>query len=203
MNIIWEIFLETVKILALFAGVLGMVFSLLLIYSPEIFRAVGSRLNYYVNIDKKISFLDRNIQTRSYVYNRNIISGILFVIGSLYIVIFLQYKPDVQNIIRIFFGTENYFSIMEIIFKSIVWVFKLSGCIGIIIGLILIFRPFTMSKLEKKMNTGFSTQPIIDKLDQTHQDIDKLVYKHPLLFGLPGLAASILLIVLAIGNIIE
>ena len=79
---------------------------------------------------------------------------------------------------------------------------KFVGVAGIIIGLILLFSPGKMKKIENKINTWFSTKEMISKLDETHHDIDTFIYQHAILSGLTGLIISILLTVLATINIL-
>jgi len=203
MDFFWEIALQTVGILALIFGILGIAFSLLLLISPNITNKISKILNRYVDVDQKVSYLDKDIQTESIIYNYHVIAGVCLIVGSGFILIFLMFKFDVANFVNIFFSSQKFASINEIILSSMAMIGKFVGVAGIIIGFILLFSPGKMKKIEKKVNTWFSTQHMIDRLDETHHDIDTFIYQHPVLFGLTGLITSIFLTVLATINILH
>jgi len=203
MDFFWEIALQTVGILALIFGILGIAFSLLLLISPNITKKISSVFNRYIDVDKKVSYLDKDIQTESLIYKHHVIAAVCLIVGSGFILIFLMFKLDVGNLVNILFGSQKFASINEILINSLAMVGKIVGVAGIIIGFILLFSPGKMKKIEKKVNTWFSTQHMISKLDETHHDIDTFIYQHAVLFGLTGLIASIFLTVLATVNILH
>jgi len=203
MDFFWEIALQTVGILALIFGILGIAFSLLLLIYPNVTKKISNVLNRYIDVDKKISYLDKDIQTESIIYKHHVITGICLIIGSVFILIFLMFKLDVANFINIFYSSQKFASINEIILNSMAMIGKIVGVAGIIIGFILLFAPGEMKKIEIKVNTWFSTQHMISKLDETQHDIDTFIYQHAVLFGLTGLIVSIFLTVLATINILH
>ena len=203
MDFFWEIALETVGILALIFGILGIALSLLLLFSPNVTKKISNFFNLYIDVDKKVNYLDKNIQTESIIYKHHVVTGVCLIVGSGFILIFLMFKLDVANFVNIFFSSQKFASINEIILSSMAIIEKIVGVAGIIIGSILLFSPEKMKKIEKKVNTLFSTQHMISKLDETHHDIDTFIYKHAVLFGLTGLIASIFLTVLATANILH
>ena len=203
MDFFWEIALQTVGILALIFGIIGIALSLLLLISPNMTKKISNVLNRYIDVDKKVSYLDKDIQTESIIYNHNVISGACLIVGSGFILIFLMFKLDVANFVNIFFSSQKFASINEIILSSMAIIGKIVGVAGIIIGSILLFSPGKMKKIEKKVNTLFSTQQMISKLDETHHDIDTFIYQHAVLFGLTGLIISIFLTVLATVNMLH
>lgn len=203
MDFFWEIALETVGILALIFGILGIAFSLLLLVSPNLTKKISKIFNLYIDVDKKVSYLDKDIQTESIIYKHHVITGVSLIVGSGFILIFLMFKLDVANLVNILFNSQKFASINEIILSSMAIVGKIVGVAGIIIGFILLFSPGKMKKIEKKVNILFSTQHMISKLDETHHDIDTFIYQHAVLFGLTGLITSILLTVLATVNLLH
>ena len=203
MNIFWEIALQTVSILALIFGVLGVAFSLLLLISPNATKKISNVINRSIDVDKKVSYLDKDIRTENIIYKHHAIAGISLIVGSGFILIFLMFKLDVAAFVNIFFSSQKFFLINEILLNSIAVIGKFVGVAGIIIGLILLFSPGKMKKIENKINTWFSTKEMISKLDETHHDIDTFIYQHAILSGLTGLIISILLTVLATINILH
>ena len=203
MDFFWEIALQTVGILTLIFGILGIALSLLLLISPNMTKKISHIFNRYIDVDKKASYLDKDIQTESIIYNHHVIAGACLIAGSGFILIFLIFKLDVASFAKIFFSSQKFTSINEIILSSMAMIGKIIGVAGIIVGFILLFLPGKMKKIEKKVNTWFSTQHMINKLDETHHDIDTFIYQHALLFGIIGLIASIFLTVLATINMLH
>jgi len=203
MDFFWEIALQTVGILALLFGILGIAFSLLLLISPNVTKKMSNIFNRSIDVDKKVSYLDKDIQTESIIYKHHVITGVCLIIGSGFILIFLMFKLDVANFVNIFFSSQKYASINEIISNSMAMIGKIVGVTGIIFGFILLFLPGKMKKIEKKVNTWFSTQHAINKINETHHDIDTFIYRHAVLFGLTGLIVSIFLTVLATFNMLH
>ena len=203
MDFFWEIALQTVSILALIFGILGIAFSLLLLISPNIIQKISKVINRSIDVDKKVSYLDKDIQTESIIYKYHVIAGVSLIAGSGFILTFLVFKLDIAAFANIFFSSQKYALINEIILNSIAIIGKLVGVTGIIIGIILLFSPGKMKKLEKKVNTWFSTQNMVSKLDENHHDIDTFIYRHAVLFGLTGLITSILLTFLATVNLLH
>ena len=203
MNIFWEIALQTVSILALIFGILGVAFCLLLLISPNAIKKISNVINRSIDVDKKVSYLDKDIRTENIIYKHHVIAGVSLIVGSGFILIFLMFKLDVAAFVNIFFSSQKFFLINEILLNSIAVIGKFVGVAGIIIGLILLFSPGKMKKIEKKINTWFSTKEMISKLDETHHDIDTFIYQHAILSGLTGLIISILLTVLATINILH
>ena len=203
MDFFWEIAFQTVGILALIFGILGIAFSLLLLLAPNVTKKISNVFNRYIDVDKKVSYLDKDIQTESLIYKHHVITAVCLIVGSGFILIFFMFKLDVVNLVNILFSSQKFASINEIILDSLAMIGKIVGVAGIIIGFILLFSPEKMKKIEKKVNTWLSTQHMISKLDETHHDIDTFIYQHAVLFGLTGLIASIFLTILATVNMLH
>ena len=203
MGFFWEIALQTVSILALIFGILGIAFSLLLLISPGLTKKISSAINRSIDVDKKVSYLDKNIRTENIIYRHHVIGGVSFIFGSGFILIFLIFKFDAETFVNIFFNSLKFALINEIILNSIAIIGKLVGVAGIVFGLILLFSPEKMKRIEKKINAWFSTKQMIRKLDENHHDIDTFIYRHSVLFGIIGLVTSILLTVLATINLLH
>ena len=62
MPIFQQIALEAVEILTLVFGILGITFSLLLIFSPSLTKSISVMFNRYVNLDEKVSYLDKDVR---------------------------------------------------------------------------------------------------------------------------------------------
>ena len=203
MEIFWDIAFHTVEILTLLFGILGMAFSLLLLFSPRLTKSLGNFFNRSVSLDPKINILDRDIPTEAFIYSHHIIIGICLVAGSIFALIFFIFDIDISNFAKVFLGSRKYFMTLEIVFIFFAWVARLACVVGLICGLFLLFAPAKMQAIEGKVNTWFETQAIFEKLDRTGLEVDALFFRHPFFFGMAGAIVSFLIITLSVANLLS
>jgi hypothetical protein len=203
MGIFWEICLQAVEIFTLVVGILGVALSLLLLFAPRFFRSLSEKLNRYVDVDTMIkNIVDKEIRTEGLIYGHNVITGTCFIIGSAFILIFLYYRLDVKSLASLLSGYNQFPTTSEVIIGAMALIGKITGILGIIIGSILLFSPEQLRIIENRLNTWFSTQSMVDKLDRSYRDVDALVFQRPVIFGIIGLIPSGVLLYLAIRNLL-
>jgi hypothetical protein len=203
MNILWEIGLQTVEIMTLVVGMLGMALSLLFLFAPSTARNLGTIFNRSMDVDKELLFLDKNIRTDELVYSHPVIVGGGLVAASLFALIFFFFRVDIADFTRIFFGPNHNSSLGEILFQTVAWVGKGACFLGLVFGLCLLVSPATMRRLERQLNTWMETRSFVERLDRSSHDIDAVFFRYPIFFGLLGGAISCLLIVLSILNLLR
>jgi len=203
MNVIREICLEVVEILTLLFGILGMTFSVLLLFSPNVAKNLSNMFNRNIDTAKRLNFLDTDIRTDLFIYNHNLLVGLCLVTGSLFALIFFFFRLDVSNFSKILFGSDGSWLIGEIVFISLAWIGKIACIFGLLAGVCLLFAPSKMQQIERKLNTWFDTGSTIAKLDRSSHELDTVLYRHPILFGLIGGIISFLLIILSTLNILD
>lgn len=203
MHIIQQIGLQVVEILTLVFGILGVTFSLLLMYSPNLTKSISSVFNLSVNIDDKITYLDKDIQIDSYFYSHNMIFGTCLVAGSIFSLIFFFFKLDVSSFANVFFVSNRHLSTNEMIFSAVSWIGKVACFFGIFVGTMLLFAPNKMRQIETKLNSWFETRHVFDKLDDSNRDLDTILFQRPVFFGAVGLIVSLFIIVLSILNLLS
>ena len=198
-----DIFLQAIEIFTLIVGLSGVIFSLLLLFVPKMFKSTGTVLNRSVDIDTKITqFIDKDIRTDHLIYRYNILSGAFLIVASAYILVFLFYRFDVDGFLKVFFADGKYDTADEILVSSLALVGKIASVIGLLIGSILLFSPDQMRQIEKRVDTWFATKPLWDKLDRPFDNVDALVIRRPIIFGIIGLTTSVLLTFLSVKNIL-
>jgi len=202
MEIVWDIALHTVEILTLLFGVLGMAFSLLLLFSPRLTESVGEFFNRNVNVSPKLSILDKDVKTETFIYSHHIIFGLCMVAGSVFAFIFFVFDLNVSNFASVFIGSQNYFIALETIFYTIAWVARIACGLGIVFGGLLLFAPDRLRRIDSKMNIWFETRGIFEKLDRNIPEVDAFFFRHPFFFGLAGAVLSFLIITLAVVNLL-
>ena len=203
MEIFWDIALHTVEILTLLFGILGMAFSLLLLFSPRLTKSVGHFFNRSISVETKMNVLDKDIPTEALIYSHHIIFGLCLAAGSVFALIFFFFHLDLSNFAKVFLGSRKYFLTLEVIFIFFAWVARLACILGLVSGLFLLFRPEKMRAIESKVNTWFDTRAFFEKLDRTGPELDVLLFRHPFFFGMAGAVISFLIITLAIVNLLS
>ena len=203
MEIFWEIGLQTIEILTLIFGVLGMTLSLMLLFSPRLAQSLSNILNRSIDVDKGIEYLDKEIEISDFFYNHHIAVGLALVAGSVFSLFFFFFSLDVSKFADIFFGSRANISTAELIVSAVTWIGKIGCLAGLVIGLVLAFKPDLMKRMENKMNSWFATKPMLEKLDKSSHDVDTFLFRHPVAIGLIGAVISFFLISLSIINLLE
>ena len=203
MEFFWEIGLLTIEILTLVFGILGMTLSLMLLSSPRLARSLSNILNRSISVDKGIEYLDKEIEISDFFYSHHIAVGLALVAGSIFSLFFFFFSFDVSKFADIFFGSQSNIFSAELIVSAIAWIGKIGCLAGLVIGLVLGFKPELMKRIENHMNTWFSTKPMIDKLDKSSHDVDTFLFRYPVAVGLTGAVISFFLISLSIINLLK
>ena len=203
MEILWEIGLQTIEILTLIFGILGMTLSLMLLFSPRLARSLSNLLNRNVNVDKGIEYLDKEIEISEFFYSHHIAVGIGLVGGSVFSLFFFFFSLDVSKFAGIFLGSRSNIMTAELIVSIITWIGKLGCLAGLVFGLMLVFTPELLKRIESKMNSWFATKPMIEKLDKSSHNLDTFLFRYPVAVGLTGAVISFFLISLSIINLLK
>ena len=203
MEIFWDITLNTVEILTLLFGVLGMAFSLLLLFSPRLTKTVGDFFNRSVNVDPKISLLDKDIKTEAFIYSHRIIFGFCMVAGSVFAFVFFVFDLNLSNVADMFIDSEQYFAALEIFFYTFVWIARIACGLGFVFGGLLLFAPDKLKRIDGTMNIWFETRGLFAKLDRNIPEVDAFFFRHSLFFGIIGALLSFLVIALSVVNLLS
>ncbi len=192
MGLFWDIFLRFAQIITVVAGISGIALSLLLMFSPNLLRTLSNYFNYQLNLEKRLSALNKYIQIGPIIYRHTILFGGCSIAGSVFALTFLFFKMNETIFANI---------IIEIIVDFMILLGKISMIAGILLGFFLLFSPKTVDKIESKMNFWVDTQSVVNKLDEFHDDIDTIFFRHPKSFGFVGLIISMTLFILSIVNL--
>ena len=203
MEFFWEIGLHTIEILTLLFGVLGMAFSLLLLFSPRLTKFLGNFFNRSISIGSSSNILDKDIPTEFFIYSHNILIGLCLCAGSIFALIFFFFNLDIKNFASVFLGSQKYFQTFEIIFFLFAWIARIGCVFGLIAGIALLIAPNKVQAFENKINTWVETRAFFQKLDQSGPELDTLFFRHPYFFGMAGAVISFLVITLSIVNLLK
>lgn len=202
MKIVLEIGLQAIEILTLVVGMLGMAMSMLLIFTPAAAHYISGIVNRGVDVEKKLKFLDKDLRTEEWIYSHARIAGGGLALASLFALVFFFFKVDVTELNRILFGDPD-FAGGEILLVAFVWIGKLACILGVLLGVGLAVAPATLRRLERGLNTWIDTRSWIDTLNRPTRQLDTVLFRYPVFFGMLGGAVSCLLIVLSILNLLN
>jgi len=191
-GVIWEICLQAILILTIVIGISGISISLLLLFSPNLCRRMSKFCNRQVNIFHKLTYLNKNISIESLLYSHNTLFGIALILGATFSLIFFFFQLKTPHISYI---------INELIINSLVLLGKIASLTGIALGFFLLVAPNKIRNIENIMNIEVDTQSVVDRLDESHNDIDPIFFQHSFLLGSIGLIVSIILTILSITNL--
>jgi hypothetical protein len=203
MEIIKEIGLQVIEVLTLTFGILGMTFSAMLMFSPNLTQNLSKMLNRNINIDQKIAFLDRHVEVSQYFYGHHVVMGLLLIAGSAIALSFFYFSLDIAKFMNIFFDSPLQAFFGEILLASILWVGKITCLAGLFFGTSLMFAPTKMKQWEKKLNSWFETKSMFEKLEQSSENVDSFFFRHPIPVGLTGAVISFFIISLSVINLLD
>ena len=203
MEIFWEIGIQTIEILTLIFGILGMTLSLMLVFSPRLAQSLSNTLNRSINVDKGIEFLDKEIEISEFFYSHHIVMGILIVAGSAFSLFFFFFSLDLSKFAGIFFGSQASLFTAELIVSTVTWIGKIGCLTGLVFGLMMVFTPDLLKRIENKLDALFETKSIFEKLDKSSRAMDTFFFRHTFAVGLTGAVISFFLISLSIINLLE
>jgi hypothetical protein len=203
MEFFWEIGIQTAEILTLIFGIMGMTLSLMLLLSPRLAQNLSNVLNRSINVDKKLEYLDKDIQISGFLYKHHVAVGLLLVAGSAFSLFFFFFSLDVSKFAGVFFGSRDNLFTAELVVSAFTWIGRIGCLIGLVSGLLMVLIPDLLKRIEAKMNSWFETKPFLEKLDKTSHDMDSFFFRYPVAVGLVGAVISFLLISLSIINLLK
>lgn len=203
MEIIREIGLQVIEILTLIFGTLGLTFSAMLMFAPNLTRKLSNILNRNVNVEQNMRFLDKDIAMSAFFYSHHVVVGLLLMAGSALALFFIYFSMDSTNFSKIFPGSPQQVFFGEILLDSILWVGKAACAAGLIFGGMLTASPEKMKRVENKLDSWFETGSVIEKLDQSNPNVDSFFFRHPLPVGMVGAIISFMILSLSIIHLLD
>jgi len=203
MNILLDIALQTVEVVNLVSGILGMTLSLLLLFAPGVARNLSGLFNRQVDTDRRLSFLDRAFPSERLVYGYPLIVGGCLTAGAAFALVFLFYDFDVRQYAAIFFGPGVHPLIGELFFQVVVWLGRVACLLGLLAGGCLMIAPGRVREMDRRLNAYYDTGKWVDRMQRSTHSLDSIFFRYPIPFGLLGGAMSCLLIVLSVLNLLR
>jgi hypothetical protein len=166
-----------------FAGFCNFLLGLTLLLRPALLNNLNIRLSTWVSTRNTTKALGIPRDTDKIFLKYNTILGWILLLGfvvSAYIY-FDKMKLDVfeQNLDQYQNGV-----MIGIILMTAKWIFLVFIVIGIILMLLLIFKPGTLNKINLFTNRWVSTRKIFLPLEKLYFQFDEFVIRHHIIFGI-------------------
>jgi hypothetical protein len=192
--------LEATGALTLVFGVCGTLFSLALLFFPDLTRAASDFFNRNIDLKTRLAYFDRRIRDDLFVYRHPVVYGLLMIFGAVVTLVFLTYRLDIPGLLAVLRVPPAHRPLWELGCLFLAAVGQVAAAAGIAIGLLLIAAPARLRRWEERLNAWVPTQPLVDRLDALHHEVNVFSFRHPVLMGSLGLALSLVLIALSLTN---
>jgi hypothetical protein len=200
MSPLTEMALEATAALTLVFGVCGTLFSIALIFFPDLTRAVSDFFNRNIDLKTRLAYVDRNIRDDMFVYRHPVVYGLLMIAGAVVTLVFLTFRLDIPQLLAVLGIRSAHRPLWELACLFLAAVGQVAAAAGIAIGLFLILAPGRLKHWEARLNAWVPTQPLVDRLDVFHHVVNVFSFRHPVLMGSLGLVLSLVLVALSLTN---
>ena len=189
MNIIIDILLQSSEITTIVVGFAGLLLSLALLFSRDAVRNVSATLNRRFNLGLPARELNRQVSVDTIIGWFPSSSGAVIAAASLAVTVYLFFTP---------MPAPKDGLILAIGVESMLWLARLASVLGLIFGLMLVFAPETLKRINQWLNHWHDTEAIIRHMEQRSYNFDGLVLNNPRVSGAIGLVMSVILLFLSL-----
>jgi hypothetical protein len=190
--------LDAAAILTVLIGAAGLLLSLGLLLFPERIRQLNSFFSRSYRVKEHLAYFDRTMPDTLFVYRRPAVYGALLSVGSGALLVFLLFQLNIDRLLAALNPHETERLLWEMALTAMMMAGKVTGVIGLLLGMGLIIAPARVQRIERRLNTWIGTQSLVDRLDDDNDAFDGFALRHPVLTGTIGVLLSAVLIFLSI-----
>lgn len=185
MQIVYEVLLDTGRVLALFLASFALCISALIFFKPRWASALNRRFNTLYNPDERLKKLDRSVGSTEAVLKNRMWVGPLLLIGSFFVLSYAINVFDPQKFIEYVVRPETRLQVVlsDILIVSLQWLYVLVSLAGIVTALLMLFSPETFRKFSEKLDRMFSTVETMEHLEVLDHSLDTWVLRHHVVVG--------------------
>lgn len=195
-----EVVLEATAILTVLIGAAGLLLSLGLLFLPERIRQLNRFFSRSYRVKEHLAYFDRTMPDTLFVYRRPAVYGALLSVGSGALLVFLLFQLKIDRLLVALNPHEAQRLLWEMALAAMIMAGKVTGVVGLLLGMSLIIAPARVQRIEQRLNTWIETQSLVDRLDRYNDAFDGLALRHPVLTGTIGVLLSTVLIFLSISS---
>jgi len=179
-------------IFLLFGALLGIVLGLLLIFKPQFVERLNRAANRWISTRHINRWLDRSVSIEHWFCQRHRATGIVIVLGAVYILIFFGIQFDKAYTLQRLGGMFPA-RLLDRLLDALVLSSLVGGAVALIAGMFLWLRPSLLRGMEEEANLWVSSRRATKMLDVPRGQVDLFVARHAQRVGWLLLLGSIYL----------
>lgn len=204
MDIVYDILLTTGKILFFVLTIVAFVVSGTILFKPGTAGNFNAKFNAWFSTEQISDEADTHVDTHQTVMKYRWLVGGLFFLGALYTVKYLLMDFNQAKFVGLVIapggGTARLFA--QIAVETIKYFMVIVSLMGIVVCLIIMFKPDTFQQMNNRMDQAFSTKGIQDRLDTSRTSFDKWVLDNHVFVGSFLFLGSIFMLVFILTRLI-
>ncbi len=193
-----EILFETSLQILTLASVVIFLLGIGMLIQPEKIEAMIAPLNRWISTDTAFQRINQPHWIERYFYRYHVPMGACITVGAIYSVYMFVIGIDGTSVLSAYQSLEQGWEALGL-FEALFYLLLLLNCVAIIFGLVVIFRPSLLKKIESWSNNWVSTEELLKPLDNNFDSSNRWLPRHPRIFGLV-VALGSLYILLNIGG---
>ena len=152
---------------------------MLLVLRPQSLQRVNQQLNRWVSTRHLDHSLERSVNVDPWFYHYRRVSGVLTLLGAIYILYFFTMNMDRANTIH---GLSKHFGWPALLVEGLLDALALSALLGAtcaaIVALFVLFRPSLLRDFERSANQWVSLRKSLKPVEIRREGVDEYVFKH-------------------------
>lgn len=196
-------FLDFLNLFTLGSSILGILLSLLLLFSLNLTKQLSLLINPLLNFkwSRLFNFLDKNIETDSFIFRHSLFLGILITLGSFYVLFYFLTEFDPSSFLSTLSISTPFLPTLETLLLLILISGGILLTLGFFSGLGMIFFPSVFELINTRLSRWISFESHEQKTTTIQKDTDTIFFLHSRLFGSILLLISLILLTLSLMNI--
>ncbi len=193
MDSIYEILLESGKILLTFVVVVSIIVSALILFAPKLAMSMNKGFGKTFQTDAVSDSMDKHYDTTEAIIERRWWIGGFFLAGAVftlkYLLLDFNAKMFIELVVAPTTGNAIFFTEMAVDFFR--WFLIVTAGMGALTCMAILVSPGMFRRMSSHLDKSYSTQAVHSKLDQSHHHLDEWVIRNHIFVGLFLLSGSI------------
>lgn len=179
MNPVWR---EVLQVALFNVAALCFAVGMFLLLAPQQFLQLTGKLNRWISTDAAFDTLDRPRSADRHLYRRHVLVGAFLALGSIYMLYMFWVWYDRARVMP---GLPIIYSAPASawIYDSLIIILRGAGVVGLVVGLVIGFRPSVLKNLESWGNRWIATDKWSKALDKQKDLPAEWFPGRPRLFG--------------------
>jgi len=202
MDSMYEILMESGKILMTFMIVVSIFVSALILFAPKKAMSINTGFGKTFQTDTVSDSVDKHYDTTEAIINRRWWIGGFFLAGAIftlkYLLLDFKAKIFIDVIVDPNTGSGVMFTEMAVDFFR--WFFIVTAGMGVVTCLAILFNPNLFRRISSGLDKSYSTKSVQDRLDKSNHGLDEWVIRNHIFVGLFLLSGSIFVFIFCLNT---